>query len=160
MQGKSFNLRISLELTESMTQDRFLNIIGLITPEQKQKIEQEDILLQKVNIEAILNAEYAFKINDIKLGKSFSAPVKAKKMVPLQVLFNNGFRADVMMVDDNMEDAIILAKSTAIKEGYSGPRLSSITSANGPTIHYCCICGKTPVNPDQGEDTCYNCVNS
>jgi hypothetical protein len=59
---------------------------------------------------------------------------------------------------DNLADAIILAKASAILAGHSEPKLASVLINNTDTIHFCAICGNEVVLPSKGEDTCYKCL--
>lgn len=65
----------------------------------------------------------------------------------------------IRIENDNLADAIILAKASAILAGHSQPKLSSVLINNTNTIYFCSVCGNEVVEPSQGEDTCYKCLN-
>jgi hypothetical protein len=157
MQDKTYSLRLILKLTEHFTLDRLLNIAG-VSPEQKQRFESGNaISLSDEGTKALIASPHAATIVNPVL--SINHPL-GKKNEPIEVLFKSGYRAIVNVVDDHIEDAIIIAKAGSINAGYANPKLAWIKDSKNVTVYYCSLCGKNPVTPESGEDTCYNCINS
>lgn len=71
------------------------------------------------------------------------------------VSFRCGYRIKVTAT--NMDDGIILAKASAIKQNHERPHLSTVTLSNGVIIYYCSVCGINAINHTAGEKECYNC---